>query len=125
MSCNCTKIKKLPTCINELVIGTIELLSQNVHVFIHNKSLNHNIRLTGVSDSDGLVTVDLSVLPDNFFSENYTYEIYITATNASPNDRQDITIDTITDNCLLVSFMRIEDEAIESVYYSTVTAVLE
>lgn len=125
MSCNCTQIKKLPTCINELVIGTIALVSQDVYVFIHNKSINHTIRLTGVSDVDGLVTVDFMGLPDNFFSENYTYEIYITATNTSPNDREDITIDTTTDSCLMVSFMRIEDESIESVYYSTVTAVIE
>ena len=125
MSCNCTKIKDLPTCINELIIGEITPISQDVYVFIKNTTLNQTTRLTGDSDADGLVTVDLADLPVNFFSENYTYEIYITVLSAGPSDKETLTIDTTSDTCVMVRFYRIENESIESVYYSTIVAQLQ
>lgn len=125
MSCNCTKIKDLPTCINELIIGTITPISQDVYVFFKNTTLNQTTRLTGDSDEDGLVTVDLTDLPENFFSENYNYEIYVTTLSASPSDKQTITVGAESDTCLMVKFFKVEDGAIESVYYSTIVAQLK
>jgi len=125
MSCNCAKIKDLPTCIDELIIGTISLLSQDVFVFFKNTSIDYTVRLTGVSDGDGLVTIDLSAL-NNFFSPNYSYDIWITAEDESPTSKQDITYDTYTFyDCLSAKFFRIEDSSMEAIYYSTVTAELE
>lgn len=125
MSCNCEKLKSLPTCLNELIIGQIALVSQNVYVFFKNISNDHVVRLIGVSDLNGDVTIDLTSL-DNFFSPNYSYELWITELSAVPSARQDITFDTYTFyDCLSVEFFRIEDDSLESVYYTTITAELE
>ncbi len=123
MACNCEKLKSLPTCLNELVIGLISLTSQDVYVFFKNISNGHVIRLTGVSDVDGFVTI---AIPENHFTANYSYEIWITATTAGPDDKEDITFDSyVFYNCLSVEFYRIENDSLEAVYYTTVTAELE
>lgn len=125
MSCNCTKIKDLPTCIDELVIGTISLESQDVYVFFKNTSIEYTVRLTGVSDAQGLVTVDLSSLV-NFFSPNYSYDIWITALSGAPSNKLNIVMnDDSNVSCLSVDFFRIENNSMESIYYSTVTAEIE
>lgn len=124
MGCNCTKILDLPTCIDELIIGEIPLLSQDVFVFIKNTSIEYTIRLTGVSDSDGIVTVDFTTLPDNFFGSNFNYELWVTSTSEQPNKKQVITIEDVSDTCLNMQFFRVENNSLESVYYSTVTAEL-
>lgn len=123
MSCNCTKLKDLPTCINDLIIGTISLVSQDVYVFIKNSTNGHTTRLIGNADSDGLVTVDVSEV---YFSPHYSYDIWITATTDGPSDKQDITFDTYTFyDCLSAKFFRVENDSMEAVYYAAVTAELE
>lgn len=124
MSCNCSKIKDLPTCLNELVIGTISIEDQQVYVFFTNTSLNQEVRLIGESDVDGLVTVDLTTLPDNYFSPNYHYEIHITDLDDSPHYQEPIEIGEESVFCLSIKFYRIENDALEAVYYDSLTAEL-
>jgi hypothetical protein len=122
MGCNCNDIKDLPTCLNELVLGTIELLNQDVYVFIKNNSNGQFTRLTASSDIEGLVTIDLTQLPDNYFSENYSYDFWVTSANGSPSEMIDVFIDGADYPCFAARFFKVSSEALESVYYSTVTA---
>lgn len=123
MACNCEKIKSLPTCLNELIIGTISLVSQDVYVFFKTINNGYVHRVTGHADSDGLVTVDPSSV---YFTTNYSYELWITAIGDGPNDKQNITYDTYTFyDCLSFDCFRIENDSLESVYYASLTAELE
>jgi hypothetical protein len=122
MGCNCNDIKDLPTCLNELVLGTIELLNQDVYVFIKNNSNGQFTRLTAQSDIDGLVTLDLTQLPDNYFSDNYNYDFWVTLTSGTPSGMQTIVIEGADYDCLNANFFRVVNESIESVYYSSIIA---
>lgn len=77
MSCvNCLTSKKLPLCINQLVIGSAD---PNTIYIVHFRNTNTNRLdiLTVESDSSGLIAVQTQDLLGNFLSQNFTYKISI------------------------------------------------
>lgn len=99
--------KKIPLCILDLIIGTISSHSANVVVYIVNITTGRRFIIQTTSDVAGLVSVDLSPYE---FSENHTYELWITLQANGIDDKEDITIGTETAKNISLGFMNLISE---------------
>ena len=108
--CNeCTCAKCLPTCSQELVIGVISLANTPVFVYFLNSNNNRADRFNVTTEVDGTVKVDLSTFK---LMPEANYEIWVTAATASSiHDMESITIGLDTAECLVTSFVDIDDSA--------------
>lgn len=129
MSCsNCQEIKSIATCVNQIIIGTISSKSVDVYVYYKNIATGRITRMAGQSDSNGLVTVDVSA---ESFVSNQTYEFWITLTDSGIECKEDVSIvdcagttsDT-TYTCFSVKFYMISQNDIAYYYYETQTFTL-
>lgn len=108
MACTtCSYTKTVPTCITNLIVGTIDDLSSDVYVFIKNISTGKIDRFEATSDGAGLVT--LSSIPTNYFMDEHDYEIWVTLRTVSQNDRESITIDGVSDTCWAMPLLDLYD----------------
>lgn len=112
MSCNnCTSVKLIPTCVDELIIGFIPFDTTDVFVYIKNTTSGHIEQFEATSDADALVALDLSLIDKSFFNENSFYELWVTLQDGQIDDKLDITMqgsyvpDTYT--CLNLLFSKI------------------
>jgi hypothetical protein len=99
--------KKIPLCILTLIIGKISSANANVNIFIVDITTGRRFILQSTSDGAGLVSVDLTAIE---FSEEHTYELWITLQSANPEDKEDITIDTETATTVALGFLSLFTE---------------
>ena len=79
MDCQCTPTCRLPLCTGDLVIGYIQESGLDLWVYIKRLGgANRRQRLDTISSYGGVVTVDLTELPNGFLSENFAYELTVT-----------------------------------------------
>lgn len=105
--CNdCTGTKKIARCTTNLIIGTISNINTAVYVYIKDNTLDDRIiRYAITSSGAGLITIPIT--PQRF-SEDHTYEIWVTLTTASNIETKlDITIGTVTNTCVNLNFATI------------------
>ena len=91
--CNpCLQTDTIPTCLTDLVIGTITDTTTDVFIYFKDHTTNKTIRFEETSDGAGLVTVTgLDTQPD--FMPNHSYEVWITlAIAVSIEEKEDITV---------------------------------
>ncbi len=124
MTCiSCKPTKKIPTCISEIVIGTI-VADMDYLVYIENNNTGYILKLPCTSDVDGLLTLDLSEIDTTFFSPNNKYKLTVTLADAAISDILDITLaDASVVNCLLLLFAKSFDN--EGLITSQESATLE
>ena len=121
MSCLCAKIKSIPQCTQELLIGTLSIVSVPVYVFIRNKSLDTTIRVGGLVDGLGILTIDLTGIS---LSPVFSYEFHVTETTGEPFENLIFNINYVEYNCLSFDVFRIEDTTGNSIIYPSITAEL-
>ncbi len=85
-----------------LIVGTISSLNTAVYVIIKDITTERDIRYSITSSAAGLITVPIT--PQRF-SEDHSYEIYITKTTAENiNVKENITIGGDVSNCVSLRF---------------------
>ena len=100
MTCTvCITSKKIPACIGTLTIGLVTP-STNLRVWIYNYTTDHLAHVDVTSDSDGLLTADLSAFT---FMPSSHYELMLSPAAAFPDEKvsfvlsgEDSGIDCIT-----------------------------
>lgn len=122
--CNeCTCAKCLPTCTQSLTLGTIALALTPVYVYFLNTNTNRADRFSVTTEVDGTVKVDLSTF--NLMADA-NYEIWVTAMSASSiHDMETITIGLDTAECLVTSFVDIDDSSDPENQVSYTTQTIE
>jgi len=117
---NCRKVNDIPTCTNQVIVGTIANL--NTALFIYFVTARGQVvQLDGSSDGSGLVTVDTSGFD---FMSNMTYEIFITLDVAvSWEDKINITVPGEVDPqaCLQFTPDAVRDSDDDQIAFTTVT----
>lgn len=107
MSCNnCTKFKTLPSCLEDLVIGTLTgVASTNVYVYLKNHSTGLLYRFSATTTLYGGLTIDLTDNGQFAPTPKHDYELWVTLASATNTDeREDITIDTVDYSCVSFTF---------------------
>lgn len=116
------RTKCVPICTADLIIGTIENTDTELYVYIKDLTTGRTEILNAESDSDGLVILDISAYT---FSDNHSYEMWITLSYANVYDKIDVTIgDEVTDT-LAPCFVDIESPSGAYVFGSQTLEVLE
>lgn len=102
MSCStCQRVKQIPTCTENLTIGTITPDTE-VIIYFANLATKRIDFTTAISNSEGLLVADLSELS---FAANQAYDIHIHLTDTQTP--VEITIGEETYDCLQLRFQRI------------------
>ena len=110
MSCNtCQLTKPIPTCTESLVLGTIAS-DTDVYIFVKNHSSGYIHRQEATSTLYGTLALDMSLPDPSFYNQDSNYEVWVTLQTVSPNDRLDITIDSVTYDCFSLSFYTFYNE---------------
>lgn len=120
MSCLCAKIKSIPQCTEQLVVGGLPEAG-NVYVFIHNKTLDTTVRIEAVVDESLNLIIDLTGIA---LSPVFSYEFHVTEQSEQPFENLIFTINSVEYNCLSFDVYRIDDTSGNSIIYPTVTAEL-
>lgn len=111
MACpTCTETKPIPKCVDSLVIGAIDDDLTNVYVYVKNLTTERTQRVSVTSDLSGVVSILLTDPDKEFYSANFTYELWITLRTATINDKLDITIGYTTTDCFTIRFTEIYDD---------------
>lgn len=104
MSCICQESQKVPTCLDELVLGSVSELNADVFVDIKNVSTGYSIRQAVTTSAEGLVTINLTDPVPSFYNPNSYYEISISSTTQV---LLPLTIDDMEFDCIAVYFEKI------------------
>lgn len=81
MDCQCQLTCTLPSCLAELTIGTLKDAEHVTDVYVYFERLggaHRRQRLSAEVGYGGLITVDLSALPQQFLSHTFTYKLTVT-----------------------------------------------
>ncbi len=114
---DCTKTLLIPACTDTIVLGTIPDVSQNIYIFANNVTTGRQERQDAVTNADGVVTMDLSIPSEDFYSENHRFEVYITLRDTNNTERLAITVGEDTFECFTLNFEKIQGAS--PVSYST------
>lgn len=101
---NCQRVCNIPSCVDNIIIGSITDTDQAVYVFFQDQRSVIN-RLSATSDGNGLITLDLTDTANDDFEiiPEMLYDIWVTRDDAeSITDKEDITVSGSleTFNCL-------------------------
>lgn len=78
MSCTtCQRVNTIPQCTQSLLIGVVQEISGTVKIYFTDILTGRKFTIEGSTDSDGLLTADISGLSD-FLSPNYVFEVNVT-----------------------------------------------
>lgn len=107
--CNpCTPVNTIPSCVTNIIIGTIASVSTAVYVYIKNISTGKVTRISATSSIAGLVT---AVLGDFIPMDNCSYEIWVTLATADIDTKLNVTISAVAYTCFAVRFETITTTA--------------
>ena len=96
----CTRVKDVPKCLDQLVIGTISQTNTNVHVYFQT-STETLTRFTAQSDGAGLVVLDTTNFEPN---QVLLYNLWVTLENSGVYNNESLTIEGSIDPVECVSF---------------------
>jgi hypothetical protein len=102
MSCICQIAQKVPTCLEELVLGSVSEVNAEVLVLIRNKTTGYNHSQYVTTDENGEVIIDLQSPQSDFYNQNSYYEISVLTEDNSL--RLPITIGELEYDCVGVYF---------------------
>lgn len=77
MSCICQIAQKVPTCLEELVLGSVSEVNAEVLVLIRNKTTGYNHTQYITTDSQGHVVINMEDPIPSFFNQDCYYEVSI------------------------------------------------
>lgn len=121
MGCNtCQLTKSIPVCTESLVLGSIAP-DTDVFIFILNHTTGYTHRQAATSDIAGLLSLDLELPDPSFYNPDSNYELWATLDTDSPNDRLDITIDSVAYDCFNLSFYAFYDDTDSNIVTPEVT----
>lgn len=107
----CTRLKPVSICTNNLIIGTVANANQNYNIYFRSLSNGFLVKYTATSNGSGLLT--LSPTDGLVLAVNNLYELYVNQTQ-STSTGANLTIGTTTATCFNVIFEQVHDE--DSVY---------
>lgn len=109
MAClTCEQTKLIPACTDTLTLGVIDFISTNVYIFVENITTGYQHRQDAVSNALGVVSVDLTLPNENFYSDSFSYEIWVTLRDVSQTEKLQITVaGGASFDCFDVSFEKI------------------
>lgn len=125
MGClNCQFTQAIPTCTTTLAIGTTTIgAGVPVYVFVRNIITGKEFRQSATTEAlpAGRVSMLLSLPQQDFYSQNFVYEIWITRQSDTVNERLNFTIQgSVTAiDCVSVNFTDIYDDDDDKVAYSS------
>ena len=96
----CTRVKDVPKCLDQLVIGTISQTNTNVHVYFQT-STEILTRFTAQSDGAGLVVLDTTNFEPN---QVLLYNLWVTLENSGVYNNESLTIEGSIDPVECVAF---------------------
>lgn len=110
MSCSsCPRTKKILSCTTVLTIGTTNLLSTAIYVYIKSHTTGRLYRYSATTSLTGLITATITAQQ---FAEGHDYELWITLATATNEEAfLNWTIGGETVNCLGVSFQKVYNNA--------------
>jgi len=92
MTCTtCQLTQEIPLCTDALTIGQTDFKSTNVYIFIEHKPSGRIERQDAVTDSDGVVVLDMT-LPVDFYTSGPKYELWVTLRDTNTTERLPIWI---------------------------------
>jgi ribosomal 30S subunit maturation factor RimM len=110
MSCpTCQETKPIPKCVDTLIIGAIEDDSTNIYIYVENLTTGRIQRIEATSGISGEVSLDLTDPDKEFYSANFTYELWVTLRTGTINDKLDITILYTVADCFVLRFEEVFD----------------
>ena len=77
MSCICQIAQKVPTCLEELILGSVSEVNTEVLVLVRNKTTGYNHSQYVTTDENGLIIIDLQSPQSDFYNPNSYYEISV------------------------------------------------
>jgi hypothetical protein len=78
MSCICQESQKIPTCLEELVLGSVSELSTDIVVYIQNNTTGYTHIQYVTTSIEGIVTIDLTDPLPSFYNPDSYYEVKVT-----------------------------------------------
>lgn len=115
----CTRLKPVSICVNNLIIGTVSGTSTLYNIYFRSLANGFIVKYTATSSGAGLLT--LSPTDGFVLATNHLYEMYVN-TYTSSSTGANLTIGTTTATCYNVMFEQVYDE--DSIY-SYVNQTLE
>lgn len=107
----CTHLKPVSICTNNLIIGTVGSFNTLYNIFFRSLANGFLVKYTATSNGSGLLTLSSN---DGFvLATNHLYEMYVN-TSTSTSTGANLTIGSVTDTCYNVLFEQVNDE--DSVY---------
>jgi hypothetical protein len=105
MSCpTCQETKPIPKCVDTLIIGAIDYDSTDIYIYVKNLTTERIQRIDAVSGISGEVSLDLTDPDKEYYSPNFTYELWVTLRANTQNEALDITIGYRVYDCLVLRF---------------------
>ena len=114
MSCDnecCRLMNKVPTCANELILGTV-MPNTDYWIYVDNLASNYSYRQSSTSDAQGLLSLDLTLPGKSFYMTNYTYNVRITEQGAYDIVRLEIQDNTF--NCITIPFYTVNGNEVDT-----------
>lgn len=112
------KCKDVPLCVDNLTIGDTSLRTQEVKVIFHNVATDAKMIVTGQSDANGLITVDVSEI--NFLP---AISYIISVVNPTTLEPYEVTIGTQTEEEIILQFVDLKDEDYDCETFNSFTLV--
>lgn len=111
---DCTQTLIIPACTDNLVLGIIDDVSQNIYIFANNVTTQRQQRQDAVSNADGVVTMDLSDPSEDFYSENHQFEVWVTLRDTNSTERIPIEVGENTYECFTLNFEKFFENPVVS-----------
>lgn len=100
----CQKVKTIPSCSEDVTVGTVSVLAGSVVAIIADEQTGREWHTTLTTGAAGQVVIDFSDFP--FLSENFRYSLKVIsgADLTNYNNHLPITVDAVAYDCLYLDF---------------------
>lgn len=113
----CTLTEEVPSCLTNLIIGTISSTNTDVHVYQKHILTGRVVRYDVTTSGAGLVTIEVEDI-----MQDQIYEYWVVLDTAtSIEDRETITINADTYTCVTVPFVKVMQSDGDPQSYATIT----
>ena len=112
----CLEIEPVPYCVSNITIGSIALTDTPVYVYVQNIGADQTTQISTTTDGSGVVTItDFQ----GFEQLNQSFELWVTDQTNTINQRQTITVEGQTGDCLSFRFKDFVDGNNQAVSFSS------
>lgn len=120
MSCNCSKAKPVPSCVTQLIIGSLDAAYDYYAVFQTPDGR------TDKYDMANIYGTMLHAIEDFTFRAGTQYEVWVSRADADNiNERTTFTVDGTSLTCFLIEFTPVYDTDNETIEWDAQTVTLE